>query len=608
MMVNKKIWIIGILLVLLPFVLGQVNVCCERTEGGAWCQNSEPGTCNSSYREAPTSCDTTSYCKPGCCYDSLEGLCWESTPQRVCDASGGSWTDDPDCNIPQCNLGCCVLGDQGALVTLTRCKQMAGFYGLNTDFRTNIVNEIECIAIADSQEKGACVYEADYQRLCKFTTRGECSTAGLEGIDGTITNDSTGFYAGILCSADELATNCGPSTDTIMIEGRDEIYFKDTCGNPANIYDAARINDNIYWKEIYSKDESCGAGSGNAGSQTCGNCDYFLGSIGKMATSSTGTPTYGDYICVGLNCKNGKQHGESWCVKDSPSGGGKDPVGSRYYKHVCIFNEVIVEPCADFRNEICLEGSTNGFSEAACRANRWQTCLGQLEDDDCENDDLRDCVWIGGYYYNQTTGTIYPASPKNLTPQGVCVPEYPPGFVFWSTSGTASSLGSTGTGEVNNFGSASLGGFSGSSASSSGSAGSSSSMCSAASTSISVEFKGKYEDIGDVVSDLFGGDDELEWECDGYDKFCDLMGDDPDNVNIENLKVWAREMNTICAAMGDCGGGVNWQGTSTDDGFAAYSDGKRFLGSAGAETIDTSSSTTTTTTNTDTSALGGLTG
>jgi hypothetical protein len=305
----------------------QFNVCCERTTNGAWCQNTLEENCDASYRKTPTSCQGTSFCKPGICFDSSEGLCMQNTPQRVCNDADGTWMDDTIESVPQCNLGCCVLGTQASFVTLTRCKRLSGFYGLETDFRTDIGDEISCIAIAASQDEGACVYESDFQRTCKFTTRGEC--LGIQGEEGQ--TSSAEFFNNYLCSSEELATNCGPSSNTICVDGKDEVYFQDTCGNPANIYDASKVNDKSYWKEIIDKSQSCGYNNanGNARSRGCGNCDYFQGSI-----CSKGNANYGDYICKDLNCyntQNGKDYknGESWCEYQSNVGEGKDTVGSR---------------------------------------------------------------------------------------------------------------------------------------------------------------------------------------------------------------------------------------------------------------------------------------
>src|SRR3990167_7856396 len=117
------------------------NVCCEKTMSGAWCQNTQEGQCDPAFRKTPTSCEATSFCKPGCCIDSQEGLCMENTPQKVCESSSGTWVDDEECNVPQCNLGCCILGDQASFVTLTRCKKLSSFYGLTTNFRKDINSE-----------------------------------------------------------------------------------------------------------------------------------------------------------------------------------------------------------------------------------------------------------------------------------------------------------------------------------------------------------------------------------------------------------------------------------------------------------------------------------
>ena len=100
-------------------------VCCEKTNSGAWCQNTQQENCDVSARITPTSCGATSFCKPGCCFDSEEGLCMENTPQKVCNNINGSWADEAQCNIPQCNLGCCSIVDQASFVTLTRCKRVA---------------------------------------------------------------------------------------------------------------------------------------------------------------------------------------------------------------------------------------------------------------------------------------------------------------------------------------------------------------------------------------------------------------------------------------------------------------------------------------------------
>jgi hypothetical protein len=493
-MVNKKISISILLTVILLISLvnaqTETNVCCEKTQAGAWCQNTLEKNCAAGFRKTPTNCQATSFCKPGCCFDSSEGLCMENTPQKVCNDGGGTWVDDEECNIPQCELGCCVLGNQASFVTLTRCKKLSGFFGLQTDFRTNIADELTCISLAALQDQGACVFESESQRTCKFTTRQECLNTESES---EVTSKAE-FFRDVLCSAEELATNCGPTPDTMCVEGKQEVYFKDSCGNPANIYDFSKINDKSYWREVIDKSESCGFNSqkGNANSASCGNCDYFKGSI-----CAKGNANSGDYYCADLNCYNtqdGKNYknGESWCIYDDVQGQGRDKVGSRHFRHVCINGEETIEPCDDYRGTVCiqdeLETGDGVFTEAACRINRWveeggRGCINQKNEEDCLNTDKRDCYWLAGASFTgltsvtTTSGSSGAAFGGSTTSQpfgtgnviapitgrsifggddeddksgsgvsyggGACLPNNPPGLKFWN-EGDASGICSLG--------------------------------------------------------------------------------------------------------------------------------------------------------------------
>ena len=162
------------------------NVCCEKTKTGAWCQNTNEANCDEGFRKTPTSCDATSYCKLGTCIDSEEGLCIENSPQKVCEISTGTWIDDDIESTSQCNLGCCFIGDQASFVTQTRCKRLSNIYGLETNFKNNIENEVACIMTAYSSEKGACVFEEEGSRNCIMTTRGNCDKRNIDAYDGLV--------------------------------------------------------------------------------------------------------------------------------------------------------------------------------------------------------------------------------------------------------------------------------------------------------------------------------------------------------------------------------------------------------------------------------------
>ena len=540
----------------------EVTSCCEKEITGAWCQNSPASHCDTNFRDSQTSCDATSFCKKGCCVDTQEGLCMENTPQKVCEMGTGTWVADAQCNVPQCKLGCCILGDQASFVTLTRCKKLSSFYGLETNFNTKVNDEPTCILLAYSQDKGACVYEFENQKTCKFSTRKECDDMNKKK-GGTNTTSKTIFFKDFLCSADELGTNCGPSTKTTCIDGKNEAYFVDTCGNPANIYDSNRANDPSYWKKIVKKADSCGANSANIGSSSCGNCEYFKGSI-----CAKGNAVYGDYSCKDLNCKktqNGKNYknGESWCVYQGDVGYGADAVGSRHFRHICVNGEEITEPCADFRNEICIENElqTNdgNFIESACRKNRWESCIDQTEQKNCLNTDKRDCFWtndlglrfvkrtstqpsgttsstssssapfsgstatqFGGSSGSSSTTTITSVGGVELSENNnVCLPMVKPGLKFWN-DGDASKICSLGN-----------------------------SVC-----IVGFEKRG-YQ----IVKDWIIGEDSGKGKC-------------VDNCACLTEE-WVKQVNKVCTGVGDCGANVNIQGRYTDDGVEWKVDGEK---------------------------------
>jgi hypothetical protein len=421
MMKNKVILVLIIGMFLINLIVAQeASYCSEKTIDGAWCQNVPEAKIDANYRSAPTSCDATSFCKSGCCYDSSEGTCMRNTPQIVCENDGGVWSDSASCEVPQCELGCCLIGNQAAFVSQQRCKRLSSLYALDINFRTDIANEIQCILSTTSEVKGACVFEEEFETRCQFLSKAKCFGLGSANVS---------FHEDYLCTADELNTICAKTEKTTCVDGRDEVFFVDSCGNVANIYDASKKNDAAYWTKIVDKGESCGAGGNNGDSAVCGNCDYYLGSTCKEYNRGADKrrPQYGDNICRNLDCElDGVpyQHGETFCANSK--GTDESLPGSRNFRLVCYNGEISVEPCADRRAEVCLESDIDGFKTAACRANRWQDCTKHTLKKDCENKDRRDCEWIGGT-------TIK------------CVPAFAPGFDFWSTeeSGEAEEICST---------------------------------------------------------------------------------------------------------------------------------------------------------------------
>lgn len=350
---------------------------------------------------------------------------------------------------------------------------------------------------------------------------------------------NSNFYENKLCTDESLGTNCAPTQQTTCVPGRDEVYYMDSCGNVANIYDSTKLNDKTYWGNVFSKDESCNPDSGNPNSASCGNCDYFLGSVcSAYNRGETARPSVGNYICKDLSCNyNGQtfQHGETWCADTSGTTdiffGGENRVniftentpGSKYARAVCYNGEVTVESCSDFRQEVCMQTEVNNFKNAACIVNKWQDCYGQVKQKDCENTDKRDCTWLPGVELNAvaqaTGGSKYDTVPafRGSQPQqtssgsvesttekddGACIPKYNPGFDFWEA----------GDGE---------------------------SICAMANTQCVVKFE----------KGILGGEPKCVKNCECLDE------------------AWEQKMNNMCIRMGDCGDKNNYLG------YAGYGEG-----------------------------------
>ncbi len=556
---NKILLIFAILIVLsFSFIfvssastLSSPSLCCERTTNGAFCINADASMCDPDYQSSPTSCETTSYCRLGTCYDSSEGICSENTPQNVCDNDGGTWDEREIEEVPQCQLGCCIIADQAAYVPLVRCKQLSTYYGVENNYDPSVTSEVACIAKAQGQEKGACVFEKDFDKTCEFTTRENCGAVeeviavGQETEPGKKT-----FYEGFLCSAEELNTNCARQTSTTCNEGK--VYWKDSCGNLENVYSS---NKEQSWGEgkVIEADAVCDPNDGS--DNNCGNCDYLLGTTCSEWSGilGIGKPQDSDFVCKRTECidreGNERVNGESWCVYDSEVGSGIDKAGSRHYREICVDGDVQVEACEDFRNEICLQDSietTDGeFGTAACRVNRWQDCTLQVEEEDCTNIDKRDCMWLPPVkgldltgagasegektgFSNPTTGNTFnnpSATGSGITGNavagdgseaktttnrgdGICVPNFPPGLNFWDDANSQA-------------------------------------VCGQASAACAVVYE----------EGLFGGKEIVKGkEC---------LKDE-----------WALGVNQVCTSLGDCGGYVNYNDVYTDDGFSWKNDGK----------------------------------
>jgi len=341
--------------------------CCPKTEDGAICQDISPFDKESCDNPVPTSCNQVANCKIGCCIDEKEGLCTTNSPWEKCRSDGGVWEDSKACDVRECQKGCCVLGKNTKFETEKSCEKDSAFLGFKKDFR-DVETEWECLAIGASQFKGACILQ---EGACKFATESECLR-----MNGKFSKDN-------LCSNPSLGANCTKQKSIGCVEGEDEIYWLDSCGNRENIYSADKTAS---WNNgrILSKEKSCNPSSDNINSESCGNCNYALSSKCFPSSEAGGKKVKdGNYVCKSLKCTDasGKErsNGESWCEYDGYIGDGKDTVGSRHWKRMCVEGAVKSEPCADYRGQICAQSDIKegdkSFSISACTMNEAIACL-----------------------------------------------------------------------------------------------------------------------------------------------------------------------------------------------------------------------------------------
>src|SRR3989338_4914788 len=132
---------------------------CLETVNGSFCQEFISNVCEEQCAGAciPSTRDQVGECKLGTCYDEFDGTCQAGSPKALCEDNSGKWLNDPYENVPECREGCCVLGDNVAFTTDRQCSRMSDTLGVKRDYRPEIRTEVACLALARTQEEGACV-------------------------------------------------------------------------------------------------------------------------------------------------------------------------------------------------------------------------------------------------------------------------------------------------------------------------------------------------------------------------------------------------------------------------------------------------------------------
>jgi len=313
----------------------QINAgCCEKTESNAVCQNVLQEQCQDGF-SLGVLCEQTANCKLGCCI-APEGNCVVNTPKKSCQESGGAWHDSENCNLLECQRGCCVLGTQTQFITEKECETISGFYGLEKDFRRELTTELECLALSYQTREAACIFTINEQETCQYKTQQECDR--VRGI----------IEFGKYCS--DVLTTCQKHFEKKCVDGKDEVYWFDSCGNKEDVAES---------------------------------CDRFSG-------TTCGYNEEGEAYCKDLDChdipdkinggRSERQNGESWCVYEAYIGNGKDVPGTNHYKYYCNNGNVEKQTCREGRAEICAENEVTRddgtkFSQAQCVPNNALSCI-----------------------------------------------------------------------------------------------------------------------------------------------------------------------------------------------------------------------------------------
>jgi hypothetical protein len=403
--------------------------CCERDSDGFSCISATANDCSPGVQYSPgVVCESASFCTPGCCFDPDAGIYSANVLEKDCHQVEWDGTDR-FCNMPGAELGCCVLGLDTKFLTLGACEVFTNMAFADEGVVEWIddMGQNECILHRTSQEQGACVQT---DSSCEFTTQELCLNSGGE------------FSIDTLCTSALLDTSCEKTDKTTCIDGRDQVYFIDSCGNIGNIYDSSRVDDQSYWETKIDAEDSCGYNDndGNANSASCGNCHRFAGGFCSLAISDDFDVEYGSYYCKSTSCNfdgGSYKNGESFCGYDGKVGDGDDIVGSLHRSYYCDYGEMDTLLCGDYRNRICAtkdsyntEGSTIDFRDSECLLNPWRSCLA-LNDG---GEDVIETCKAAPYCRVEEVhlGSLFEFE--------FCTPEYPGGWSFSEGGGGGSNI------------------------------------------------------------------------------------------------------------------------------------------------------------------------
>src|SRR3989344_455287 len=260
------------------------QACCEVTKSGDYCVYTDKNNCdiNNKHQTSPYRCEDSFFCVNICCVDQIQ--CSSNTPKSICQSRTDSkiYSDNTCFSVNECGLGCCDVGNDKRFISEIKCKSLANnFFGTNNYNLNNVFKKVsvnECFS--GSQEEGCCI------------DNGICSS-------GNKINCGGDFKSGKICSELDECKKCEKHSYKDCKDGN--VYWYDSCGNYEELIKECNKDNELCVKE---------------------NNDVFCKNLDCPITTK--------YPGLDYTGKS-REHGESWCVYESPTGNFLDKPGSSQY-------------------------------------------------------------------------------------------------------------------------------------------------------------------------------------------------------------------------------------------------------------------------------------
>ena len=336
-----KWWIyLFVFLFLVSFGYAENNGCCLLTSAGDSCVYTTENNCAEDFFNGVL-CENTDSCRTGCCI-SEEG-CFEETADYTCSLNSGEFFDDQICSaFETCQMTCCKVGTDYSFMNSGECQALIDEYGSDVVGSYSASDEAACEELEDQEQTGCCVTTSG----CSMGTQAECGSSSYnsEGF-GFFENEYCDSVSYFLAEKDYIAKDycaCEVSSEPVCDSDGLNIVEVDSCGNYGEVVETCDYPDEICID--------------NNGVAECspGSCYFELSE--KLVSYN---PLW----------QNNFRNLESRCLYEGPAGNYQDLPGSRHYVIRCLAGEVVLEPCDDYREQVCVDSYVDDFDWAECVGN-----------------------------------------------------------------------------------------------------------------------------------------------------------------------------------------------------------------------------------------------